>query len=44
MTPWEAAARNFEDDGSHWTTPGKMAASLDPSTRQTPALDLIDVV
>ncbi|MEV8638109.1 hypothetical protein AB0395_41300 [Streptosporangium sp. NPDC051023] len=25
-----------------WSTPGKLAKALDPKTRQTPALDLID--
>jgi predicted phage terminase large subunit-like protein len=26
----------------HWTTPGELAAAIDPATVQTPALDLID--
>jgi predicted phage terminase large subunit-like protein len=44
-SPWEAAARLFETPaqrGSRWRTPGDLAKALDPSTVQTPALDLID--
>jgi predicted phage terminase large subunit-like protein len=26
----------------HWATPGELAAAVDPTTRQTPALELID--
>jgi predicted phage terminase large subunit-like protein len=37
-----AAARAFEPSPPRWDTPGQLAAHLDPKTRQTPALDLID--
>jgi predicted phage terminase large subunit-like protein len=30
------------DDGPRWETPGELAKAIDPSTVQTPALDLID--
>lgn len=44
LTIWQAAQRRF--DTTHrerkWPTPGAMAQALDPLTRQTPALDLID--
>lgn len=39
---WEAAARSFEPPRRRWATPGTMAQHLDPKTRQTQALDLID--
>jgi predicted phage terminase large subunit-like protein len=45
---WEFAARDFEEslvnaaNERTWATPGEMARALDPSTRQTPTLDLID--
>jgi predicted phage terminase large subunit-like protein len=42
LSPWEAAARHFEPRESPWVTPGAMARDLDPTTVQTPALDLID--
>lgn len=43
VTWWEAAAQRFEaPPAPKWATPGDMAASLDPKTVQTPALDLID--
>src|ERR1035438_9645507 len=29
-------------DGPRWATPGELAKAIDPSTVQTPALDLID--
>lgn len=39
----EHAARQFEPTpGPRWATPGDLAVYLDPKTRQTPALDLID--
>ena len=39
----EHAARMFEPPAPpKWATPGDMAATLDPKTVQTPALDLID--
>lgn len=38
----EAAARQFDPIGQRWTTPGGLAAHLNPKTVQTPALDLID--
>jgi predicted phage terminase large subunit-like protein len=43
LSAWEAAARLFEPQaGPRWATPGQLAVHLDPRTRQTPALDLID--
>jgi predicted phage terminase large subunit-like protein len=44
---WEAAARMFEPpppepDRPQWDSPGDLAKAVDPSTIQTPALDLID--
>jgi predicted phage terminase large subunit-like protein len=42
ITAWEHAARLFEPRIRRWTTPGTMAAELDPATIQTPALDVID--
>lgn len=39
----EHAARQFEPDPPpRWATPGELAYYLDPRTRRTPALDLID--
>lgn len=39
----EHAARAFEPPPPpRWATPGDLAVELDPKTRQTPALDLID--
>lgn len=39
----EYAARAFEPAAKpRWASPGALAAYLDPKTRQTPALDLID--
>jgi predicted phage terminase large subunit-like protein len=38
----EQAARKFEVKPRRWPTPGAMARELDSSTRQTPALDLLD--
>lgn len=45
MTPvsvWELAARQFETQRPEWDTPGQLAQALEPSTIQTPALELID--
>lgn len=43
MEWWEAAARAWDPtERTRWATPGAMARQLDPSTIQTPALDLID--
>ena len=44
---WEHAARMFEPPPPppklrHWASPGELAKAVDPSTIQTPALDLID--
>ncbi|MDQ0756086.1 phage terminase large subunit [Arthrobacter sp. B3I4] len=39
---WEAAARMFEPMRHDWATPGDLAKAIEPSTVQTPALDLID--
>jgi predicted phage terminase large subunit-like protein len=38
----EYAAQQFETKQRRWPTPGAMAAELDPLTRQTPALDVVD--
>lgn len=39
----EHAARQFEPPAPpRWATPGELAQHLDPKTRQTPALELID--
>lgn len=37
-----AALRYFENADGDWPSPGAMAIALDPTTKQTPALDLID--
>lgn len=43
ITAWEAAARAFEPTPPpRWETPGRLAQELDPRTKQTPALELID--
>ncbi|SFK92512.1 phage uncharacterized protein (putative large terminase), C-terminal domain-containing protein [Streptosporangium canum] len=42
LTAWEHAAAQFLPRRRRWATPGAMAAELDPTTVQTPALDLID--
>lgn len=42
VDPFEFAARAFETPPARWTSPGHLAQSLDPATKQTPALDLID--
>jgi predicted phage terminase large subunit-like protein len=40
---WEHAAKAFEHKDEHrWESPGDLAKAVDPSTIQTPALDLID--
>ena len=41
---YEAAAAEWEPrpDTDRWATPGELAMEIDPSTVQTPALDLID--
>lgn len=40
---WELAARQFETPARpQWGTPGDLARAIEPSTVQTPALDLID--
>ncbi|WP_436759337.1 phage terminase large subunit [Streptosporangium sp. V21-05] len=41
-SPWEIAAARFQPRTRRWATPGALAAELDPTTVQTPALDLID--
>lgn len=38
----EYAARAFEKKDTDWATPGALAKAIEPSTLQTPALDLID--
>lgn len=44
LTAWEAAAALLDAPiaARRWDSPGAMAVALDPRTRQTPALDLID--
>ncbi|GAA0402986.1 phage terminase large subunit [Microbispora corallina] len=46
LSPWEVAARQFEPkpepERKAWATPGELARAIDPTTIQTPALDLID--
>ena len=42
LSPWELAARHFQPRVRRWATPGEMAVALDPTTIQTPALDVID--
>ncbi|MGI5155811.1 phage terminase large subunit [Microbispora sp. CA-102843] len=42
LSPWEAAARQLEPQRRRWASPGELARDLDPTTVQTPALDLID--
>ncbi len=42
LSPWEAAARHFQPRVRRWATPGQLAKVLDPTTVQTPALDVID--
>jgi len=39
---WEQAARMFEAPKHDWDTPGQLAKAIEPTTIQTPALDLID--
>jgi predicted phage terminase large subunit-like protein len=47
---WDALQRSFDEalaaaenpPGPRWATPGQLAAAVDPTTVQTPALDLID--
>ena len=40
---WAAAEQEFTTHrGEAYPTPGVLAAALDPTTKQTPALDLID--
>lgn len=39
---WEAAARMFDPPQHAWATPGELAKAIEPTTIQTPALDLID--
>lgn len=39
---WELAARQFEIRRPQWDTPGQLAQAIEPTTIQTPALDLID--
>ncbi|MET9339264.1 phage terminase large subunit [Nonomuraea sp. NPDC003804] len=42
LTAWEAAARLFEPPRRRWASPGDLARHLDPKTRQTLMLDLLD--
>lgn|GEM_PF-4084264 len=38
----EYAARAFEVPEHDWETPGQLAKAIEPTTLQTPVLDLID--
>lgn len=42
LTAFDYAAAIFEAPTTAWETPGQLAQALDPATRQTPALELID--
>lgn len=42
LSPFEYAARLFDPPKPKWATPGALAKAIDPTTIQTPALDLID--
>jgi predicted phage terminase large subunit-like protein len=42
VSAYEYAARLFEAGARRYPTPGALAAMLDPATRSSPALDLID--
>jgi predicted phage terminase large subunit-like protein len=42
LSPWEVAARHFQPRVRRWPSPGAMAVDLDPTTIQTPALQVID--
>ncbi|MFD1547004.1 phage terminase large subunit [Nonomuraea guangzhouensis] len=42
LSPWEIAAQHFLPRPRRWATPGDLATALDPTTVQTPALDVID--
>lgn len=42
LSPWAAAAKHFQPRVRRWATPGDLAKLLDPTTVQTPALDVID--
>ncbi|MFI7468146.1 phage terminase large subunit [Nonomuraea sp. NPDC049646] len=42
LSPWAYAAQLFQPRPRRWATPGDLAKELDPTTVQTPALDVID--
>lgn len=42
LSPFEYAARLFDEPERKYATPGELARALDPRTVQTPALELID--
>lgn len=42
ISPWAVAARHFQPKVRRWPAPGDLAQELDPTTVQTPALDVID--
>ena len=42
MIDWAMLLDRFEVTGPRWETPGDLAQFLDPRTKQTPALELID--
>jgi predicted phage terminase large subunit-like protein len=42
VAAFNAAFDDLEPQPNRWATPGELARALDPTTRQTPALDLID--
>lgn len=39
---WSLMAREFEAPEAKWPTPGAMAVALEPSTKQTPLMNLFD--
>ncbi|WBL18507.1 phage terminase large subunit [Citricoccus sp. NR2] len=41
---WELVAQQFDPPAVRWETPGFMAQALDPTTKQTPLMDLFDEV
>lgn len=42
FTAWDHVAQQFEERRVKYATPGELARAIDPRTRQTPALELID--
>jgi predicted phage terminase large subunit-like protein len=42
LTAWDYLGQQLEAPARKWATPGELAQAMDPKTRQTPALELID--